>query len=118
MDTESAKLTVGIACGTCDTFSPFGVEACPTCGSSLAIVSRTAAAAPAKPPRQPTPVPAPLAAPVPAAAVPAVAAPVTRPPTQEELMDQARNYICKQCATPVPSGHKFCGRCGAGVPVE
>ena len=33
-------------------------------------------------------------------------------------MDQARNYICKQCATPVPSGHKFCGRCGASVPVE
>lgn len=120
MDTESAKLTVGIACGTCDTFSPFGLEACPSCGSSLAIVSRTAPTAAAKPPRAPTPLPAPLAPPVaaPIAAAVARAPAVTRPPTQEELMDQARNYICKQCATPVPSGHKFCGRCGGGVPIE
>lgn len=33
-------------------------------------------------------------------------------------MDQARNYLCWQCYTPVPSGHKFCGRCGAEVPPE
>ena len=31
-------------------------------------------------------------------------------------MDQARHYVCKECSTPVPSGHKFCGRCGAVVP--
>jgi len=36
--------------------------------------------------------------------------------TQEELMDQARNYVCESCMTPVPSGHKFCGRCGTPVP--
>jgi hypothetical protein len=34
----------------------------------------------------------------------------------EELMDQAKNFVCKSCSTPVPMGHKFCGRCGAGVP--
>lgn len=33
-------------------------------------------------------------------------------------MDQARHYLCWQCYTPVPSGHKFCGRCGAEVPPE
>jgi pSer/pThr/pTyr-binding forkhead associated (FHA) protein len=33
-------------------------------------------------------------------------------------MEQARNYICKQCSTPVPSGHKFCGACGTTVPDE
>lgn len=33
-------------------------------------------------------------------------------------MEQARNYLCWQCYTPVPSGHKFCGRCGAEVPQE
>ena len=33
-------------------------------------------------------------------------------------MEQARNYVCKQCSTPVPSGHKFCGACGATVPAE
>ena len=31
-------------------------------------------------------------------------------------MDQARNYVCESCMTPVPSGHKFCGRCGTPVP--
>ena len=33
-------------------------------------------------------------------------------------MDQARHYLCWQCYTPVPSGHKFCGRCGAETPPE
>jgi pSer/pThr/pTyr-binding forkhead associated (FHA) protein len=31
-------------------------------------------------------------------------------------MEQARNYVCHQCSTPVPVGHKFCGRCGAPIP--
>lgn len=33
-------------------------------------------------------------------------------------MEQARNYVCRECSSPVPSGHKFCGTCGASVPVE
>jgi pSer/pThr/pTyr-binding forkhead associated (FHA) protein len=33
-------------------------------------------------------------------------------------MEQARHYVCKSCSTPVPAGHKFCGRCGDSVPVE
>lgn len=50
-------------------------------------------------------------------------APRKQPPSyahlsQEELMDQAKHYLCWQCYTPVPSGHKFCGRCGAEVPPE
>jgi pSer/pThr/pTyr-binding forkhead associated (FHA) protein len=36
----------------------------------------------------------------------------------EELMDQAKNFVCRSCSTPVPIGHKFCGRCGAAVPPE
>ncbi len=39
-------------------------------------------------------------------------------PSLEELMDQAKNYVCKSCSTPVPMGHKFCGRCGAAMPPE
>ncbi len=39
-------------------------------------------------------------------------------PSLEELMDQAKNYVCKSCSTPVPLGHKFCGRCGAAIPTE
>jgi len=38
--------------------------------------------------------------------------------SKEELMEQARHYVCKECSTPVPSGHKFCGRCGAVVPPQ
>jgi pSer/pThr/pTyr-binding forkhead associated (FHA) protein len=38
--------------------------------------------------------------------------------SQEELMEQARHYVCKSCSTPVPSGHKFCGRCGDAIPPE
>jgi hypothetical protein len=36
----------------------------------------------------------------------------------EELMEQAKNFVCTSCSTPVPMGHKFCGRCGASVPPE
>ncbi len=31
-------------------------------------------------------------------------------------MEQAKSYVCTSCLTPVPRGHKFCGRCGAPVP--
>ena len=31
-------------------------------------------------------------------------------------MDQAKHYVCESCMTPIPSGHKFCGTCGASVP--
>lgn len=33
-------------------------------------------------------------------------------------MEQARNYLCSECKTQVPMGHKFCGRCGQVVPPE
>jgi pSer/pThr/pTyr-binding forkhead associated (FHA) protein len=33
-------------------------------------------------------------------------------------MEQARHFVCRSCSTPVPIGHKFCGRCGAAIPPE
>lgn len=36
----------------------------------------------------------------------------------EELMDQAKHYVCGSCSSGVPLSHKFCGRCGASVPPE
>jgi hypothetical protein len=30
-------------------------------------------------------------------------------------MQQARHYICKSCYSPIPGGHKFCGKCGAST---
>jgi pSer/pThr/pTyr-binding forkhead associated (FHA) protein len=38
--------------------------------------------------------------------------------SQEELMEQARHYVCRSCSSAVPSGHRFCGRCGEAVPAE
>ena len=31
-------------------------------------------------------------------------------------MEQNRYYVCKECSSPVPPGHKFCGACGTTVP--
>lgn len=31
-------------------------------------------------------------------------------------MEQAQHYVCTACYTPVPLGHKFCGKCGAPTP--
>jgi pSer/pThr/pTyr-binding forkhead associated (FHA) protein/RNA polymerase subunit RPABC4/transcription elongation factor Spt4 len=86
---------IGIACGACDTFSPMGTERCPSCGHDLALFSRGA----------------------PMEAVASVSAPAAAPP-QEDEMEQTRFYVCKECSTPVPSGHKFCGACGATVPKD
>lgn len=33
-------------------------------------------------------------------------------------MEQVKYFVCTNCMTPVPSGHKFCGRCGGHVPDE
>lgn len=44
--------------------------------------------------------------------------PKSKSKSVEELMDQAKNFVCRSCSTPVPLGHKFCGRCGAAVPPE
>ncbi|RLB52590.1 MAG: hypothetical protein DRJ42_14385 [Deltaproteobacteria bacterium] len=96
---------IGIACGVCDTFSPMGTGACPACGGDLSLDPRPQAAAPA-------------VAAVVAPEAPEVAAASAATLTKEELMEQARNYVCKQCSSPVPSGHKFCGACGATVPKE
>jgi pSer/pThr/pTyr-binding forkhead associated (FHA) protein len=106
-------LEVGIACGVCDTFSAMGTPSCPRCGNVLEVaVSEPRPMPPSSLEMQPS------AASWEAAVAAVVKPHVPRPLTEEELMEQARNYVCKQCSTPVPSGHKFCGRCGAPVPAE
>lgn len=84
---------IGIVCGQCDTFSPMGANHCPGCGVELLDPRKGS---------QPY----------------IEAASHETEPTREELMEQARNYVCKDCSTPVPSGHKFCGACGTTVPEE
>jgi pSer/pThr/pTyr-binding forkhead associated (FHA) protein len=134
---------VGICCGGCGTFAVLHARFCAFCGSAMSLVDEaedTSAAMALSPtpvanrpvdveaeikgrakkwaPDQATPLAsarAPLAtAPTPAAGIPAQPAP--QDVSKEDLMEQARHYVCKECSTPVPSGHKFCGRCGAVVP--
>jgi pSer/pThr/pTyr-binding forkhead associated (FHA) protein len=35
---------------------------------------------------------------------------------QENMVEPARHFVCPSCSSAVPSGHKFCGRCGAPIP--
>lgn len=94
----------GIACGHCDTFSPLDTEECPGCGRVLSLAPQGGEAAPSEPVRAQAPKPDDIWETDRATASP------------EEPMEQARNFVCKECSSPVPSGHKFCGACGAGVP--
>ncbi|MBN2529640.1 MAG: FHA domain-containing protein [Deltaproteobacteria bacterium] len=34
---------------------------------------------------------------------------------EDDAMEQARHLVCGECYTPVPSGHKFCGKCGSSL---
>ena len=92
---------IGIACGDCDTFNALGLPRCTVCSASLALPNSAPARVTQEAARPPLPEPA-------------------RKPqlSEEEAMEQARNYVCRECSTPVPSGHKFCGTCGGGIPPE
>jgi pSer/pThr/pTyr-binding forkhead associated (FHA) protein len=116
-----AALEVGIVCGRCEAFSAMGEARCRACGHDLSLFSADQPSF-AQPSIVPVPVPAEKARSHSGqfggvSGLKADAGP--RPPaakSQEEQMDQARYYVCESCMTPVPSGHKFCGRCGAPVP--
>jgi len=94
---------IGIACGSCDTFNPVGTAGCSTCGHALSLMSAVV-------PDTDRP-----SAATADQFTPAVEA---NPLSEEALMEQVRNYVCRECSMPVPSGQKFCGTCGASVPIE
>jgi len=129
---------IGIVCGQCDTWSPMGAARCSVCSNDLALFTQQRASSPASPSKSTSPQrSSALAAMANAgpraesgqqteagAKAPALA-PKAPPPrsefadlSQEELMEQARNYVCRSCSSGVPTGHKFCGRCGTAVPAE
>jgi pSer/pThr/pTyr-binding forkhead associated (FHA) protein/RNA polymerase subunit RPABC4/transcription elongation factor Spt4 len=112
---------VGVACGRCDVFSPRGTEHCPECGSDLSILPAgqgIQAIAPGtfskKPKVGSQSIPFGARSSDGAATTGGSGATDRRP--EEQAMDQARYFVCESCMTPVPSGHKFCGRCGSPVP--
>lgn len=138
------ELELGIVCGHCDTYSPMRTVTCPVCGNDLAILreppNRRAMTPPPAAfmfeeklqPRRMTPggtasaqgsaqrVDAPVSSLGTAAPSlrKAPGLPAVPTPSLEELMEQAKHFVCRSCSTPVPVAHKFCGRCGAAVPPE
>jgi pSer/pThr/pTyr-binding forkhead associated (FHA) protein len=117
---SSNRDEVGLVCGSCDGFCRRDASFCPECGAELVLrptdlsaatgISGSFAASPKN-----------VSHSVPfegeseqRVTMPAGAR--SAPGAEEKPMDQARYYVCESCMTPVPSGHKFCGRCGAPVP--
>lgn len=95
---------IGVACSQCDTFSPMGTSVCPKCDHDLSLEADDVSVGAGT-------------------EVASASQPASEPVTgsaydREKLMQQAKNYVCTECSTPVPSGHKFCGTCGAEVPPE
>jgi pSer/pThr/pTyr-binding forkhead associated (FHA) protein/ribosomal protein L40E len=126
---------IGVVCGHCDAWAPLGASRCAVCRSELSLAA----------PRTPTGGHPPARSASGAFALGALGGPKAAPPnatapraaraapasqkqpapkndfahlSQEELMEQARNYVCRSCSSGVPVGHKFCGRCGTAVPPE
>jgi FHA domain len=101
---------IGVTCGKCDAYSPMGTSVCPTCGHDLGLSTDSHEGKTRKAGFNPRQVDR---------GSEAQASPPDPPAEglrEEEPMDQAKYYVCNACFTPVPSGHKFCGRCGAPVP--
>jgi pSer/pThr/pTyr-binding forkhead associated (FHA) protein len=117
------ELEIGIVCGRCASYAALGTAACASCANDLSLASSDGPPAADALVRRMT---ADLAATSPSnGSSPPVSArsgaPLkssSKPKSVEELMDQAKNFVCRSCSTPVPMGHKFCGRCGAAVPPE
>lgn len=117
--------TIGIVCGSCEMYSPMGTPTCPVCQRSLGLsmpASGTRASGVSQQLRHPGAVDPLQAAVFDRTSEQVSDAPrqATIPPGQleEEPMDQVKHYVCDSCMTPVPRGHKFCGRCGASVPED
>jgi pSer/pThr/pTyr-binding forkhead associated (FHA) protein len=124
-------IEIGIVCARCDTYSVMGTPTCASCGNDLSLAAKPAGPPsarspgrassqrepqslfddPLRPRRRPTPGDR-------KATTGGHDRAQLAPLSQEELMDQAKNFVCRSCSTPVPMGHKFCGRCGAAVPPE
>lgn len=122
---------VGIVCGRCDAFNAIGASRCTACGNDLALIARRASVTTQAVVAEAPPVSSMFSDPLkprrvsPAGGTPVTTGDVAQPGEKpfsslslEELMDQAKNYVCRSCSAAVPMGHKFCGRCGAAVPPE
>jgi ribosomal protein L40E len=112
-------IKAGIVCGACDRLNPIDRSLCEECGSDIipareVRVEVAAAKEPEVPKSKPRKSLSFIEDRPPPKEAKKESPPVEAAKTEEEEipMEQARHYICKSCYSPVPSGHKFCGKCG------
>lgn len=140
-ESRNVEERIGIACGACDTFAPLGASWCPGCGGPLWAQrlsqesgSRSALAEADVLRGLTYQQDASSWDPAPASMLPEEAdltnTPLTTEPAaaglsvgvaakaQEDSLEQNRFYTCKECSSPVPPGHKFCGACGTTIPED
>lgn len=88
----------GIVCGNCDHLNTVDSRECGACGGSLELsatgteIGTNADNAQLKEAKE--------------------LQNVAQDGKEDESMEQARHLVCGECYTPVPAGHKFCGKCG------
>jgi pSer/pThr/pTyr-binding forkhead associated (FHA) protein len=109
-------LEIGLVCGKCDGYSPLGSPHCSLCGHDLGVLGEVDVANSELDSQQVAKFHSNFARFDRGSEDLPRGSEAASP--QEKLMDQAKYYVCDSCMTPVPSGHKFCGRCGAPVPDE
>jgi hypothetical protein len=101
-------LEVGIVCSVCDWLNELDRATCKDCGGDLALFNEDLSAARQKSVKANG-----------ASSLTAEKEPGTPKKTKQEVeekpMEQARHYVCQSCYSPVPSGHKFCGKCGTAA---
>ncbi|MBN2340824.1 MAG: FHA domain-containing protein [Deltaproteobacteria bacterium] len=85
----------GIVCGNCDQLNTVESRECSECGSRLELSAATTDTATSAQSNE-------KSGPQDAA----------QDGKEDESMEQARHLVCGECYTPVPAGHKFCGKCG------
>jgi len=82
----------GIVCGNCDCLNPAKNRACLSCKNDLTLEQPDLAHSNNE-----------------------LQTDAAEEGKEDKPMEQARHYVCKSCYSPVPSGHKFCGKCGASL---
>lgn len=101
-------LEAGIVCGACDWLNQIDRSTCEDCGNALNLsqeASRQESVERDTEDRIPESYEKSGVTPPEAASQEA----------EEKPMEQARHFVCRSCYSPVPAGHKFCGKCGTAT---
>lgn len=96
----------GIVCGTCDRLNSKDRSTCKECGNKLSLLREEGVSGIL------SGLDAEVTAELQSRAASKPSSKAAQQEAEEKPMDQARHYICRSCYSPVPAGHKFCGKCG------